>query len=223
VVYSIHFLKEFILLNLIMGVTMSDKIVKVNSDLLYIKDYELIIDYLLGKIDPNKYILHLYKDENEEGKYNINLTDDDYSLMAIKIEMENFENLFDYNLFILDNKDIDKTLYDNIEEIKKIYGIEDISYNSDLNEKLKNALFKVNNQLVNYSYVFFENYVYELFNASGNNFREYEIFKNNSNLKNCIINNTISFLASINDIIIKNNGNVFKISRQLLTKKKIML
>jgi len=199
---------------------MREKIVKVKDVVFVVKNYEFLLEYLLGELDRDKYIIHLYKDKNEEDKYYIDLTDDDYFLIIMgELKKENFEMLFEYKTLTSEIE------YGNIEKIKKIYGIEDISYTSNLNEKLKNVLFNINNRIVNIAYVFFENYLYKLINS--NNFfynTTYEIFRNTSNLKNCIINSYDDIFKSF--IISIEKENVFREFiekiRLVLTKSKIL-
>jgi len=189
---------------------MSKEIIVIRNIIFEVKNYELVLEYLLGKLDTNKYIIHLYKDQNNEDKYYIDITDDNYFLTAlVDLETKNFKTLFRYETIIMNSN---KMGYDNIERIKKVYNIEDISYNSNLNEKLKNVLFNVNNHIINHSYIFFDNYVYEITNTDKDIDKIYQIFRNNSNFKNCIVNTTGDLFYdrnAPNNIVIKKTENLF--------------
>jgi len=184
---------------------MGEKILKTNDVFFIVKDYASTVEYLLGGDNANKYILHLYKDE--EDNYHIDLTDNDYFLTAIEgFRPKNFKSLFYYETLILGN--LSKMEYDNIERIKKIYDIEDINYNSNLNKKLKNVLFNVNNYVIDRAYIFFENYVYKVMDTDKNNIKIYQIFRNNSNFKNCIVNTFDDLFDAPTSKSIENKGNI---------------
>jgi len=167
---------------------MSEKIIEIKNVIFVVKNYELVAEYLLKKYDIDKYIIHVYRDKNKENKYYIDLTND-ASLLGImkylgysKVVEEGFKTLFKYEISIFDVE------YGNIERIKKIYNIEDISYSSSLNEKIRNVLFNVDNQMLKFAYVFFEKYVYVIPKSDKNTRKMHWIVENDSNFKNCIIN-----------------------------------